>query len=102
MDPIAVTVQILGKDYRVACPSHERESLMASARYLNDKMRELKGSGKIVGSERVAVMAALNIAHELLQEHAEKQRQQKAIESRLQGLQQRISMALDSNSQLQM
>jgi len=65
-DTIAVTVQILGKDYRVACLSHEREALLASAGLLNAKMREIKNSGKVIGNESVAVMAGLNMAHELL------------------------------------
>ena len=59
-------VTILDRQYRVACPDDERESLMASVAYLDQKMRENKGAGKIAGADRIAVMAALNIAHELL------------------------------------
>ena len=101
MEQIAVTVQILGKDYRVACPVTEKEGLLASAKYLNEKLRDIKSSGKIVGSERVAVMAALN-THELLQAKNEQKASAQALKSRLQGLQDRISVALDTNSQLQM
>lgn len=63
---VTVTVSILGRDYQVSCPAHEREALERSARYLDEQMREIRNTGKIVGSERIAVMAALNIAHELL------------------------------------
>ena len=59
-------VTILDRQYRVACPDDERESLMASVAYLDQKMREIKSAGKIAGADRIAVMAALNIAHELL------------------------------------
>ena len=102
MEQIAITVQILGKDYRVGCLSHERDGLLASAKYLNEKLREIKNSGKIVGSERMAVMAALNISHELLQARNEQKASAQSLKTRLQGLQDRISIALDTNNQLQM
>jgi cell division protein ZapA len=60
-------VQILDKDYLIACPESERQALTQSASYLDGKMREIRASGKIHGLERIAVMAALNIAHEFLQ-----------------------------------
>ena len=59
-------VFILDKSYRINCPESEQESLRASAQYLDRKMREIRGSGKIIGLERIAVIAALNISHELL------------------------------------
>jgi len=61
-----IDVTILDRQYRVACPDGERENLLASVAYLDQKMREIKGTGKIAGADRIAVMAALNIAHELL------------------------------------
>ena len=61
-----IDITILDRQYRVACPDDEREELMASVAYLDKKMREIKGAGKIAGADRVAVMAALNITHELL------------------------------------
>ena len=60
-----VTVTILDKEFMVACPEAERAALVAAASYLDKKMREIQASGKVMGSERTAVMAALNIAHEL-------------------------------------
>ena len=61
-----VEVSLLGRTYRVACDDGEREALMQAVAYLDGKMNEIRKSGKVMGAERIAVMAALNIAHELL------------------------------------
>lgn len=62
----SVTVQILDKEYSIICPQEERSNLVSAARYLDGKMREIRTSGKVIGADRVAVMAALNITHDLL------------------------------------
>lgn len=62
-----VTVRLLDKEYQIACPEDEREALLESADLLNRKMREIRDSGKVVGVDRIAVMAALNMTHEMLQ-----------------------------------
>ncbi|MBU2953350.1 cell division protein ZapA [Marinobacter sp. F3R08] len=62
-----VEVKILDKEYLVACPEEEQEALLRAARHLDNKMREIRASGKVFGTERIAVMAALNITHELLE-----------------------------------
>ena len=69
------TVHILDKEYCIACPSDERANLESAARYLDGKMRDIRSSGKVIGADRIAVMAALNIAHELLhkQQHLDEQ-----------------------------
>lgn len=77
-DTVPVTVKILEKDYRIACAPNHKDSLEDSAALLNDKMLEIRTSGKVIGSDRIAVMAALNLAHDLLQ-----QQQQTAGESQL-------------------
>jgi cell division protein ZapA len=64
--PKTIEVSILGRSYRVSCEDGEREALMKAVAYLDEKMGEIKGSGKVSGTDRIAVMAALNIAHELL------------------------------------
>jgi cell division protein ZapA len=64
--PNTVEVTLLGRTYRVACEEGERESLMQAVAYLDAKMNEIRKAGKVTGSERIAVMAALNVAHELL------------------------------------
>ena len=61
-----VEVNLLGRSYRVACADGEREALMQAVAYLDGKMNEIRKSGKVMGAERIAVMAALNVAHELL------------------------------------
>lgn len=64
--PNTVTVKILDKDYQVACPEEQEAQLQTSAKYLDKQMRGIRDSGKVIGLERIAVMAALNIGYELL------------------------------------
>jgi cell division protein ZapA len=61
-----LTIQILGREFRVACPEGEEKQLQASVEYLNRRMKDLRDNGKVTGNERIAIMAALNIAHEYL------------------------------------
>ena len=63
--PQAVSVTIMGKEYRISCEEDEQEDLIYSAHQLNVQMCKMRDSGKITGSDRIAVMAALNLAHEL-------------------------------------
>ena len=65
-EPQALKVNILEKEYMVACPEEEIDALKASAKHLNKKMTEIRETGKVVGIDRIAVMAGLNIAHEAL------------------------------------
>ena len=62
----ALTINLLGREMRVACPEGEERQLLASVDYLNRKLKEVRDVGKVVGNERIALMAALNLAHELL------------------------------------
>ncbi|MFT4675695.1 MAG: cell division protein ZapA [Reinekea sp.] len=62
-----LTVSILDRDYRVACPPGQEKQLSNAASTLNDKMREIRDTGRVFGVERIAVMAALNLTHELLE-----------------------------------
>ena len=64
--PTTVEVKILDKDYLVACPEDQQQALIQAANHLDRKMREIRTSGKVFGTERIAVMAALNITHDLL------------------------------------
>jgi len=61
-----IEVSILGRNYKVACEDGERDALLQAVDYLDAKMGEIKKTGKVNGTDRIAVMAALNIAHELL------------------------------------
>ncbi len=61
-----LSIQLLGREFRVACPEGEETQLQASVEYVNRRMKELRDGGKVTGNERIAIMAALNIAHEFL------------------------------------
>ena len=61
-----LTLNLLGREFRVACPDGQERELTASAEYLNRKIKEVRDTGKVTGNERVAIMAALNIAYEMM------------------------------------
>jgi cell division protein ZapA len=62
----SLQITIMGRDFRVACPEEEQAGLLEAVDYLNRKMLDIRDAGKVIGLERIAIMAALNIAHELL------------------------------------
>lgn len=62
----SVSISILGKEYQIACPPAEEEALRKSARYLDEQMSRIRQRGSTLGFEKIAVMAALNITHDLL------------------------------------
>ena len=62
----SLQVAIMGREFRVACPEEEQAKLLEAVDYLNRKMLEIRDGGKVIGLERIAIMAALNIAHEML------------------------------------
>ena len=98
---IPVTVKILDKDYRIACAPNHKESLENSAALLNNKMKEIRSSGKVIGSDRIAVMAALNLAHDLIQ-----QQQQTAhdvdMQKHIRQLREKIDHAVNETKQLEL
>ena len=61
-----VEVSIMGREFRISCSPDEREGLLNAVSYLDKKMCDIRDSGKVIGTERLAIMAALNLAHELL------------------------------------
>jgi cell division protein ZapA len=90
-----VPVRILGKEFVVGCRADEVDELTESARLLDRKMREVRDAGKVIGTERIAVMAALNMAHELVRrDQAPPSTVDPLIEERLRGLQERIDAVL--------
>lgn len=93
-----VTVHILDKDYCIACPADERSNLENAARYLDGKMREIRASGKVIGADRVAVMAALNITHELLHKRQHLDRQATSSREQVRDLLQRVDHALSDDT----
>lgn len=95
-----VTVRILEKEYHVACPAEEKADLLASADMLNSKMREIRDSGKVVGLDRVAVMAALNLANELLKAQGRDQELKDIVGLRIKAMRERLDSALGPAKQL--
>jgi cell division protein ZapA len=65
-DSKGLQINVMGREFRVACPDNEQKGLLEAVDYLNKKMNEIRDNGKVIGLERIAIMAALNIAHELL------------------------------------
>jgi len=94
-----VTIRVLDKEYMVSCPPEERESLVESAKLLDRRMRETRDGGKVLGTERMAVMAALNIVHELLQTRGEHQSREQALGAEMQRLGEKIEGALGRRSE---
>ena len=101
-DAKPMRVQIMDKEYLVACPDEERDALFASADFLTEKMKEIRDAGKIVGADRIAVMAALNMAHELLEFRNSKHDFQDSISKRIRSLQDKIDLALNNGKQLEL
>jgi cell division protein ZapA len=95
-----VTVRILEKEYQVACPAEERADLLASAELLNRRMREIRDSGKVVGLDRVAVMAALNLANDLIKTKGQDQELKDIVGLRIKALRERLDSALGPAKQL--
>ncbi len=95
-----VTIRILEKEYHVACPAEEQADLLASAELLNGKMREIRDSGKVVGLDRVAVMAALNLANELLKARSQDEELTNIVGLRIRTMRERLDSALGPVKQL--
>ncbi len=95
-----VSVRILDKEYQVACPASERTDLLDSAEVLNEKMREIRDSGRIVGLDRIAVMAALNMANDLLHAQERDKTLEGDISSRLKLISDRVESVLGDTQQL--
>ena len=92
-DSSGLNIRIMDKDYRVACPSDQQSSLKNSADFLNDRLNDIKNKGSIIGTERIAVMAALNLAHELLSSR-DSMDDFSDVDNRMQNLQKKIDIAL--------
>lgn len=91
---LQVSIRILEKEYRIACEPHEQEDLRASARLLDNRMREIRQSGRVIGTDRIAVMAALNIAHDVIRLQRARPGSTDDSARRLSELQERVSLAL--------
>ena len=99
---VPITIKVLDKEFRIACPESEQASLMESANYLSDKMREVRDTGKVIGMDRIAIMTALNLAHELLQSKSEQADFSHNFGHRLELLQDKIDTALNNSKQMEL
>jgi len=101
-DPTRVAVRILDREYQVACPPEERDDLIGSAAYLSARMKEIRDTGKVVGADRIAVMAALNMANELLRLRERDHTAQHDAGKRIRQLRERVETALQNGQQLEL
>ncbi len=100
-DAQPINISILDKDYKVACPIGEQSALLESARFLDGKMREVRDSGNIMGSERIAVITALNMANDLLRTSIVDKEIGPELPPRLKDLESKISRVLEDARQLE-
>ena len=101
-DVTTLTVSILDKEYQVACPAEEVDALRTSARYLHEQMAQIRSSGKVLGADRIAVMAALNIANEMLSTKQSKGTSNAAIGAGIASLNDKLDEVLSEQKQLQL
>lgn len=94
-----VKVWILGKEYSVVCGAEQKDALHKAASHLNDRMEQIQQSGKVVGTERCAIMAALNITHELL-ELKERSAESSEVGDRIEALKEKLEAAVQEQKQL--
>lgn len=95
-----VSVRILEKEYQFACAPDERAALLDSAEFLNAEMRKIRDTGKVIGLDRIAVMAALNMANELLKLRARETSLDTDVVQRLRLLREQVESALERGQQL--
>jgi cell division protein ZapA len=96
----ALDVTIMGREFRVTCTDEERADLLRAVDYLDLKMRDIRDAGKLVGTERIAIMAALNIAHELLKLQVPGGFDLGGLKRRIQTMQSTIDSALSAQDKL--
>lgn len=97
-----VSIQILDKEYLIACPPEERDDLVAAAVYLNARLREIREGGKVIGSERQVMMAALNMANELSKVKGREQRVNADMGARVKSMRERVERTLQHGKQLEL
>lgn len=99
-EPSGLDITLLGRQFRVACPENQKKELLKAVEYLDAKMREIRDSGKVIGMERIAVMAALNIAHEYLSMRSGNGPDLGEIEGRIRRMRELIDETMNSQDEL--
>jgi cell division protein ZapA len=101
-DPARISVKILDKEYQFACPPEEKGDLLRSAEYLNARMKQIRDGGKVVGLDRIAVMAALNLAYDVLKGRNRDQALESNVGVNLKAMRERVESALENGKQLEL
>ena len=97
----SVQVRILEKEYQINCPTSDQEALMKSARYLDENMRKIKERGNIHGGEKIAVIAALNITHDMLKKNRLINETRQSNAQYVKELENKVDLALERSRQLE-
>ncbi len=98
---VPVTIKILDKEYMVSCQEDEKDGLLESAKLLNDRLREVRDGGKIIGAERMAVMTALNVIHEFYQKKQERESLADDLCGEVRRLEDKVRIAIGRRSPIQ-
>lgn len=96
-----VQVHILEKDYQIACAPEQQSALLNAARYLDEQMRNIRATGKVIGLERIAVMAALNITHQFLNNEQLEQSNNAEVDESINRINHRLEEALQRYKQME-
>lgn len=101
-ESVPISVKIMDKEFLVSCPEEEEVSLRSSAQYLDKQMREIRDSGKVVGLDRIAVMVALNITHDLLTNKDLNADINQTVSNRVKNIQEKVEFALHKGKQMEL
>lgn len=99
---VPVSVSILDKEYLISCPPQERDGLLRAASFLSDRMRDVRDNGRLAGLDRIAVMAALHIAHELVQIQDRGTQPESDAHEQVRRLSEKIEAAVIASRQLEL
>ena len=99
-EPKGLQINVMGREFRVACPEGEQKGLLEAVDYLNKKMGEIRDNGKVIGLERIAIMAALNIANELLKAQGQDEELKNIVGLRIRAMREQLDSALGPAKQL--
>jgi cell division protein ZapA len=97
-----VVVKILDREYQISCPPSEQDALLKSARHLDENMRKIKARGTVHGLEKISVMAALNITHELLQKNRQINESRQSNAQQIKYLEDKVERALQNYRQIEL
>jgi len=101
-DRQTLTLSILDKDYQISCPSNQAETLKQCAHDLDQRMRVTREEARVTGIERVAVMTALNVTHELMEERKKHERYHQSVDQYIEGMRLRVDEAMVDDHQLEL